>query len=413
LKYLGPERYGLWVAISSVIMLLSFADCGVGYGLMNRVAKGIGTGDRKLIAESVSSTFFLLLLLALALLGVFGCLYPWIPWRAFFHIKNPADATAAGRAVAVMVATFLLTQPFTTVQRVQFAYQEGFQAQVWQIGGVLLSLAGIVAVINARGDLWSLALGSTGGPFIAVCLNWFLYFQYKRPSLWPRVALWNFPLARGIVTDGAYFLVLQVATTVVLSIDNLIVVQVFGPRKLTEYNLVARLFQIGPAVAGIWFAPLWPAYMEAITRGDVNWVRKMLSFSVKGAVLGSVGICVVTGLLIRPLVFLWTRTRIDPSLYLLVGFGLYSVVLTGTSAASTYLNGSNYIRGQALLVVAHAAISVILKLVLCRYLDTAGVVWGTVLSYAFVIIPAYALIVPRLLRGQERDAITEPALVTG
>src|SRR6516225_8522455 len=33
--YLGMERYGLWMTISSVIAMLAFADLGLGNGLMN------------------------------------------------------------------------------------------------------------------------------------------------------------------------------------------------------------------------------------------------------------------------------------------------------------------------------------------------------------------------------------------
>ena len=45
-RYLGPERYGLWVAMTSVMTLLAFADCGIGYGLMNHVAYAIGHGAK-------------------------------------------------------------------------------------------------------------------------------------------------------------------------------------------------------------------------------------------------------------------------------------------------------------------------------------------------------------------------------
>src|ERR1035441_8948081 len=35
LNYLGAERFGLWMAISSVVSMLAFADLGVGNGLLN------------------------------------------------------------------------------------------------------------------------------------------------------------------------------------------------------------------------------------------------------------------------------------------------------------------------------------------------------------------------------------------
>jgi hypothetical protein len=34
-KYLGSERYGLWLAISSLVVVIGFADLGMGNGLLN------------------------------------------------------------------------------------------------------------------------------------------------------------------------------------------------------------------------------------------------------------------------------------------------------------------------------------------------------------------------------------------
>jgi O-antigen/teichoic acid export membrane protein len=38
LTYLGSERYGMWMAISSIVALLAFADFGLGNGLVNAIA---------------------------------------------------------------------------------------------------------------------------------------------------------------------------------------------------------------------------------------------------------------------------------------------------------------------------------------------------------------------------------------
>src|ERR1035438_2273421 len=45
LGYLGKERYGLWMTISSIVAMLSFADFGMGNGLLNAVAVANGKND--------------------------------------------------------------------------------------------------------------------------------------------------------------------------------------------------------------------------------------------------------------------------------------------------------------------------------------------------------------------------------
>ena len=56
-NYLGAERYGLWMAISSVMALMSFADFGLGNGLLNAVSKAHGRNNRDEAQVAVSSTF--------------------------------------------------------------------------------------------------------------------------------------------------------------------------------------------------------------------------------------------------------------------------------------------------------------------------------------------------------------------
>jgi len=168
---------------------------------------------------------------------------------------------------------------------------------------------------------------------------------------------------------------------------------------LTEYSLVAKLYQIAPALAAVWFAPLWPAYAEAIARGDVHWARKSLISSIGLATACSGFISLVVSFSIRPLVLLWTRTAIKPSPWLIAGFAVYTVILTGTSAVAAYLNGSNYIRGQAVLVILQAALSVVLKVVLSHFIGSAAIVWGTSLAFLLSVIPAYIYLVPKLLAG--------------
>lgn len=46
LGYLGDERYGMWLTISSLIAVLGPLDLGIGYGLMQTVSEASGRDDR-------------------------------------------------------------------------------------------------------------------------------------------------------------------------------------------------------------------------------------------------------------------------------------------------------------------------------------------------------------------------------
>ncbi len=55
LHYLGAERYGMWMTMSSLVAMLGFADLGIGNGLLTSVASAHGRDDRAKIKAYVSS----------------------------------------------------------------------------------------------------------------------------------------------------------------------------------------------------------------------------------------------------------------------------------------------------------------------------------------------------------------------
>jgi O-antigen/teichoic acid export membrane protein len=397
-RYLGPERYGLWVAMTSIITLLSFADCGLGFSLMNDVASSIGRESDDSIRRAVSSTFFVLFAIGVSGCTAFWAVYHLIPWQAVFHTSTAIDADEASRATAVIVIGFLITLPFTSVQRLQSAYQEGYKTQAWEIGGVILSLIGLFGAIRVKAGLPILAIAFSSGPLIAMVLNWAVHFIISKPSQFPVWRFFEFRSARRIASQGCYFFILQLAVIAVYSTDSFVILHYFGQAAFGKYSLVAKLFQLTPALAGVWFAALWPAYAEAIARGDHEWIRRTLAQST----CISAGACAVVSfgvaILARTIIQIWTGTNVSPSGWLLGGLALYSVILTACGASAAFLNGSGFIKGQALLALINASLAILLKIVLCKYWDISGAIWGTNLTYLFVVIPALLRIVPRQIQ---------------
>src|SRR5262249_31721647 len=64
---LGPEKFGLWMTISSLITVLGFADFGMGNGLLTAICAAHGRDDTQAARRYVSSAFFILLGIAVGL----------------------------------------------------------------------------------------------------------------------------------------------------------------------------------------------------------------------------------------------------------------------------------------------------------------------------------------------------------
>src|SRR6202034_2479703 len=153
LHYLGAERYGLWMMISSASVMLRYADFGMGNGLINAVSHAHGVGDERLARASTSSAFFMLAGIAAVLMLLMATIYPFVNWAALFNARSEVARLEAGPALAVFALLTLASMPLGVVQRVQFGYQEGYASNLWLAAGSILGLAGVITVIRFRGGL--------------------------------------------------------------------------------------------------------------------------------------------------------------------------------------------------------------------------------------------------------------------
>lgn len=207
--YLGVERYGLWMTISSTIAFLTFADLGLGNGLINAVSKADGLDNRADATTAVSSAFFMLLGIAFSLVAIFWVIYPHVPWQRVFNVTSDVAIRESGSAMAVLMAAFLINMPLGIVQRIQMGYQEGYKNQLWLSGGAVLGLAGVLIVIYLKAGLPWLVLAISGGPLLATLMNGFCLFAFSRPWIFPRWAHFNLSVSKNLseeefmkMTDG-------------------------------------------------------------------------------------------------------------------------------------------------------------------------------------------------------------------
>ena len=96
MHYLGNERFGLWMAISSVLAMANFADFGIGNGVLNTVADAFGKNDFDRIRAAISSGFAVLSAVGLLLLALFASSFAWVSWAERFSRQHGAGARRGG-----------------------------------------------------------------------------------------------------------------------------------------------------------------------------------------------------------------------------------------------------------------------------------------------------------------------------
>ena len=383
LHYLGTERYGMWMTMSSLVAMLGFADLGIGNGLLTSVASANGRDDRAEIRAYVSSAFIILSAIALSIGLVAGIAYPAIPWPRLFNVDSVLAAKEAGPALAVLIACFLLALPLGVVQKVQIGLQKGFAASLWQCGASVLGLACLLLVIRFEGGLPWLALAFAGGPIVAGLSNALVFFGAQARDIAPSVRHASRRDMARTARIGLLFLVLQIVVAVAYSSDNIVIAQIRGAAAVAEYAVPAQMFSLIGAIVSMGLFPLWPAYGEALARGDHAWVKRTfvrsLVASISLAAIASTVLVLVGPMLLKLLV----GRAIEPPFLLLIGLGLWKTLEAGGNSIAMLLNGGNVVGLQVALATSMAIAAITFKIVLVGWIGAAGAVWATILAYLF------------------------------
>jgi O-antigen/teichoic acid export membrane protein len=409
LKYLGPQRYGLYEAIVALSSWLALSNAGVTYGLINKLTDCNVSGDRLLARRYVSSMFFAFAALVGAAALLVTIATPLIHWQWFF----PADDAATRAQVpwvvwATAIVTFaslLMTLPACAYA----AYQEYDRYNCWDGASKLATLAACFAVVRTPLGLMGVAMAILGVPIFVRGLNCVWFFTAEKPWLTPSRSLFDRTLLRATVTEGIYIFVLQAAAIIIFQSDKLIISSVLGGQAVADFAVIGRLYLLAYGVFSLLLQPLWPAYGEAARRGDLAWVRRTLRLSLVlgcGTMLAcGIGMFFVGG----PVLRLWTRgQQVFVSRHLVLAVTALFVSRAATECQSVVLNSIGVMVPQMLLLGANAVLNIALGLVLAHKFGVVGVAWSFPITALFTSLWGYPWLIHRHLDRRLAQPEPEP-----
>jgi O-antigen/teichoic acid export membrane protein len=404
-RYLGAERYGLWMVLVSFIIAMGIADLGIGNGVANTIAEAYGREDRQQMREYAASGFFLMVGIG-ALLGVAGAVaYPHLPWMRLLNAKSAALAQEGASAFLVLFIWFVLSIPLNVIPRIQFGLQQIYLSQIIAAGGNMLSLLGVILVIVFHGNLTWLVFASTFGGIAEKLVNGWVLF-HGAPWLLPSFGAYRFAAAGKILRMGLMFFVLQCATTVGFTSDNIVLTQVLGAAAVAIYAVPQKLFSFSSQLINIGMLPIWPAYGEALARRDFAWVRKTFWSSLGMTLLFTMPLCAALAAA-GPWIL---RVVIGKSLHvptaLFWTLAVWGVVLAAWVPMSTLLNGVGSLKLRAPVMAFSSLVNLGLSIYLTRHLGVVGVCLGSIITQISINIPLGALLIRNLFKSMDNGKLS-------
>ncbi|HUI57759.1 MAG TPA: lipopolysaccharide biosynthesis protein [Bryobacteraceae bacterium] len=372
-RYLGPERYGIWIALSSFIAVASHIDLGLTAGLLHAVATAHGRDDRRAAAEACSSTFFLLAGLAVVAVAGFWAVDRWLLFSRLIH-TSPDSCAEVRLAFWALALLFVFKLPLGMIDPIQAGYQEGYRSNWWAALGNAASLVFLLAAFACRAGLPVLVLAAAGGVFLSTTANLANEVLRVRPWLRPRLALVSWTVGSQLFRRGVLFFLAGLVVILTTQLPLVIIGAQLGPRETAVYGVAARLLSVVPVLVSIFTVPLWPAYTEAATRGENAWTRKTFRISVSVCGAAAVTGCGLFAAIYRPLISHWARPDMVPPFPVIVPSCVFAALTTMKWATWMFLNGHNRLAPLAIHPLPAVLAGAICAWVAARYVGLAGIV---------------------------------------
>lgn len=396
LAYLGKEQFGLWAAITSMIVWLGLLDLGLTSGLINALAESHGRGDRDAAASYVSTAAIVLTVIAAIVICGLMIAGRRVAWDIVFAAKGVAPNDRIGLSVLAAAGAFAVGMPLAIVTQVYAAYQKAYVSNVFVAMGALITLLAVWLATRLALSLPGVILAFSAGPFLATLANGIVLTTRDMP--WVRVA-WSRCSVRALRRLGRTcvpLFLLQLGGLMVNQSQFFILAHVSGLSMVTDYAIIGRVIQIFAGVVLLTTAAFMPSYREALERGDRAWIaigfKRMVLLRMTLAALFALAFLGFGNDLVR----LWLR-RPDIHFGREVWLALAVLLLASTwvTAHTDLLTILDRIWIQVGLVTINGVATVAITLLLSPMYG----ILGAVAAVAFVSVFGWTWLLPMITRS--------------
>jgi O-antigen/teichoic acid export membrane protein len=389
-KYLGTERFGLYLILSTFLSWISIADLGLANSLTNALATSDGKENREAAKTAVSSAFWLMIIVMFALTALFSIAYPLVPWDIVFNINSLLAKEEVGTAIIICFIFFIIRLPLSIPGRIYVAYQEGYFYQLWSGFSSILSFIFLIFAIYLKASLPLLIATQFGILLLGDIFAGIHLFYFKRQWLRPDIKYFIWKKSKWLFKTGFQFWIAQISAILIFQTDLIIVAQLFGASTVATYGVTLKLFALIGLVQSAFVNPLWPAYTEALSRKDYYWVIKIF----KKSIYISFSLSLVLGFIIfifSPAIVSSWIGKGDVILHnsLLLAMLFTSVLNSIAQCVGILVNGLGEIRLQAFIAPISAIINLFLSVFLGNLIGVSGVAWATgicLLLFSLIIV---------------------------
>ena len=398
---LGKEEYGIWVVLVTIVGWLGLFDMGLGHGLRNKYAEAKAKGHFEDVKRYVSTAFFVVSGISLAVFLLFMTVFPFVSWTAIFACRETL-APQLNSLILIVIGSFCLRFACSICNSLLLADQKPALSNLIHLSSHILALIVVATmVLFFDTNLFTLGSALAVSQSIPPVLAFFLLFTTLYKEIRPERRYFSKDHVRLIFSLGIRFFMIQLTALILFQTNNFIIAHTCSLNDVAEFNIAYKYIGILQIAFMAILTPLWSASTEAFTRGDTQWIKnaiKKINLLWIMAIFAGILMTVASPWAY----YLWLQGSITANLFLLSLCLVYYICLLRVATYRSFMNGTGKIKLQFYVTMIQALLHVPLAVWLGNYYGIAGVLISMIFWQAINCIwepYQYRLIVSGKARG--------------
>jgi O-antigen/teichoic acid export membrane protein len=380
LNYLEKEQYGIWVTIFSLVNIVFFVDAGIGNGLKTKLTEALSLKDYELARTYISTGYVSIAAISIIILCLGASLIFNFNLQELFN-TNTLTNTELQRVLLVTLILIITGFVLNLYKSFYYASQEASKVEMAMLIYQILILSLITILLNYfPRNLLLISLVYGVSNILVGLLFTFFYFR-KRKQLMPSLKYFSKQKVNDLMGLSLAFFIIQLCMIVIFTTDNLIITKFIGPKEVTNYDIVYKLFQVVITLSVIMLDPFWALYTDAYQKKDFTWIKKTIIRLNKLFVV-FVFLVLTLYFISKPLIKFWIQRELQIPNNLLVFMAIFVLIRVYGIIYMNFLNAIGKVTLQMYLYILGAIINIPLSIYFVEYfhLGSSGVILGTIFS---------------------------------
>lgn len=273
-KVLGLEEFGVYTAITIIVAMVDSMQVGIGPAVTQRLSKAVSEDDQVKQRHIVATSMGLSLLMTTTL-GIIVSTILWtVPIQTLFGEEFAPFAGPMKQACWVALAIVCVEAICVLIDRARDGYLETRISNLWGAAGNFTGAITLFFGIAHFPNLIFLVLAVNGSIALAKLGNT-IHFFLRRRFLLHCFRDFQKALIRPLLLSGGVFTITYTLSAVVEHTTLIYLVGRFlDPATVGTAGILATVHFSANGLLQMFTTPMWPALINARSRGDYAWIRQ-------------------------------------------------------------------------------------------------------------------------------------------